>query len=76
MRACGQLYVPAALPRNKSPRFPLDRRLVGLRAGLDAVLKRREEKRREEKRREKRSSTRYKPEHTMDVSSQLHAPAA
>jgi hypothetical protein len=35
----GQLHAPAELLRRKSPRYSLNRRLVSLRAGLDALEK-------------------------------------
>jgi hypothetical protein len=41
MRVSGQRHAPAALyPRGKDPRYPLDRRLGGPRAGLDAEARR------------------------------------
>jgi len=40
MEVSGQLHVPTALPQGKRPRYPLDSRLVGPRADLGAVLKR------------------------------------
>jgi hypothetical protein len=41
MEMSGQLRAPAAFPQEKSPWYPLDRRLgVGPKAGLDAVVKR------------------------------------
>jgi hypothetical protein len=36
----GQLHAPTALPRGKSPRYPLDRRLGGPQSGLDDLEKR------------------------------------
>jgi len=39
MEASVQLHDPAALLYKKSSSYPLDRRLVGPRAGLDAVVK-------------------------------------
>jgi hypothetical protein len=40
MEVSGQFHVPALYPQGKSPCYPLDRRLVGPRAVLDAVVKR------------------------------------
>jgi hypothetical protein len=41
MGVSDQRHAPAALyPRGKSPRYPLDTRLVGPRAGLDAEARR------------------------------------
>jgi hypothetical protein len=40
MEVSGQLHAPAALPPRKEPLVPIDRRLVGPRAVLDAVVKR------------------------------------
>jgi hypothetical protein len=40
MEVNGQLHVPAALIPAKNLRYTLDRRLVGLRGGLNAVAKR------------------------------------
>jgi hypothetical protein len=40
MDVSGQLQAPAALAREKSPCYPLDRRLGGSRAVLDAMVKR------------------------------------
>jgi hypothetical protein len=40
MEVTGQFHAPAALPQEKSLWYPLDRRLGGPRAVLDAVVKR------------------------------------
>jgi hypothetical protein len=40
MKVSGQIHILAALSPGKSHLYPLDRRLVGPRAGLDAVEKR------------------------------------
>jgi hypothetical protein len=40
MEVSGQLHAPAALCPGKEPQYPLDRKLVDPRAGLDAVEKR------------------------------------
>jgi hypothetical protein len=42
MDVSAQPHVPASLPRAKGPRYPLDMRLDGTRARLDAVAKERE----------------------------------
>jgi hypothetical protein len=42
MEVSSQLHVLATLPLGRRPWYPLDRRLVGLRAILDAVMKRKE----------------------------------
>jgi len=38
MEMSGQLHISAALPLEKSPQSPLDRRLDGSRAGLDTAV--------------------------------------
>jgi len=38
MEVSGQLHAPAALPQEKNPQYPLGRRLSGHRAGLEAML--------------------------------------
>jgi hypothetical protein len=40
MEVSGQLHVPATLPPGNNPRYQLDRILVGFRADVDAVVKR------------------------------------
>jgi hypothetical protein len=40
MEVSGELHAPDALPRGKSPRYPLDWTLVGPRVGVVAVEKR------------------------------------
>jgi hypothetical protein len=39
MEVSGQFHAKAALPRGKSPRYPLECLCVGTRAGLDAMAK-------------------------------------
>jgi len=40
MEVNGQLHAPAALTAGKDLRYPLDKELLGLRAGLDTVTDR------------------------------------
>jgi hypothetical protein len=39
MEVNGQFHAPAALPPEKSPWYPLNRRLVGLRPSMDMVAR-------------------------------------
>jgi hypothetical protein len=39
MEVSGQLHAPVALPQGKIPWYPLNRRIVGSKAVLDAVVK-------------------------------------